>query len=61
MPKSHAALCQAIQKHPDATISELAQYAGMSPSRVSQIIRILKDTGKLKRQGSNKVGAWMLL
>lgn len=50
----------AIKARGDATVAEIASMTGMSKSTVSRRIHELKDSGKLRREGTNRGGRWVV-
>ncbi len=55
---SEAAVLRAIGDRPSITIGELSKVTGLSTSRISSILKLLKETGRITRVGSNKNGWW---
>ena len=55
---SETAVLRAIGDRPSITIGELSRVTGLGTSRISTIIRQLKETGRIVRVGSNKSGWW---
>lgn len=49
---------EAIKNNPTATIKELSSMVGLGTSRVSTIVKELKNKGKIKRVGKTKGGYW---
>lgn len=47
-------------QRPDITAKELSKVLEFSTRKVSRIIKILKETGKITRIGSNKKGYWRI-
>jgi Fic family protein len=52
---------EAIKRNPRITYDELAVLLEKSTATVKRIIKILKQTGKIIRVGSNKTGYWEVL
>ncbi len=55
---SHVNVLKAIINVPSITISELENITGLKSSRISTILKELKELGKISRVGSNKNGYW---
>ena len=53
-------IIQTFINQPSATIKEVASLLNMSTSRISEIIKELKDMDILERKGSNKDGYWLV-
>lgn len=53
-------LLDALETHPDYTISKLAELTGLSRSLISKTIPKLKKAGIVERNGSNKKGIWIV-
>ncbi len=58
---SEKAVFEAIRNNPIGTIPELSQMVGLGTSRVSLIIKELKQKGKIERVGKTKGGYWKIL
>lgn len=58
---SEKKLLSAIATRPSMTTNELSKVIGVSVPRVNQLIKSLKDLGKIKREGSKKDGYWKVL
>ena len=58
---SQTAVLSLLKEHPTYRTDELADKAGLSISRINQIIKELKTMNRLERQGSNKNGYWQTL
>ena len=54
-------ILMALNTNPSITIIDLAMSLGMSRSTVSRVIKKLKDTGIIKRSGSDKSGKWQII
>ncbi len=55
---SEKAVFEAIKNNPTSTIPELSKIIGLGTSRISIIIKTLKDRGKITRVGKTKGGYW---
>ncbi len=51
-------ILMALKENPTFTIKDLANFCQLGTSRVSQVIKTLKERGKLERVGANKAGYW---
>ena len=49
---------KAIKNHPTYSVKQIAALVNLGTTRVSQIVRLLKDKNIIKRVGSNKSGYW---
>lgn len=52
---------KAIIGKPSITTNELCKVTNLGTSRISQLIKELKDLNKIKRIGSNKTGYWEII
>ena len=43
------------------TIPRMAQQLGLGERQVRRLIASLKENGKIKREGSNKFGCWIVV
>lgn len=59
--KTAAALLNALQQTPDATIPQLAKVTGVSVRTVERQLQKLQQQGRLKRVGSKKSGYWQVM
>ncbi|HJJ54906.1 MAG TPA: putative DNA binding domain-containing protein [Methanocorpusculum sp.] len=57
---SEKAVINEIMQNPQVTISIIAAHLSMSISNVNQIIRKLKQKGRINRVGSKKTGMWVI-
>lgn len=57
---SQETVLKAIINTPSITIAELVNVVGLQSSRISTIIKELKQLGKITRVGSNKNGYWKI-
>ena len=51
----------AISRNPEITIPELATELSVSLRSMERIIKKLKDQGRIAREGSARVGKWVIL
>ncbi|MGN0906147.1 MAG: ATP-binding protein [Bullifex sp.] len=51
----------AIKNNPSATQRELSHLTGLGTTRVAEIIKELKEKGRVERVGSKKTGHWIVL
>ena len=58
LPKSHAAVLKIIRENPLFKTDQIAKAAGLSRTRIGQIIADLKEMGKLVRIGGKRDGFW---
>jgi len=58
LPKSHAAVLKIIRENPLFKTEQIAKAAGLSRTRIGQIIADLKEMGKLVRIGGKRDGFW---
>ena len=58
LPKSHAAVLKIIRESPLSKTDQIAKAAGLSRTRIGQIIADLKEMGKLVRKGGKRDGFW---
>jgi len=49
-----------LKADPHMTISRMAQQLGLGERQVRRLIASLKEKGKIKREGSNKFGCWIV-
>jgi len=59
--KTSEKVLQHIASNPYATIRELAERVGKEPRTIERALTKLKDTGSIKRIGSDKEGYWEIL
>ena len=57
----HIKILELIKNYPSASIAKLSSFAGLGTTRVSEIIKELKQMKKIERKGSKKGGYWILL
>jgi ATP-dependent DNA helicase RecG len=55
---TQAKVLMALKENPMFTIKEVAVFCQLGTTRVSQVLKSLKEKGKLERIGSNKAGYW---
>ena len=48
----------ALKDNPTSTLNEVSKLVGIGTSRISEIVRNLKEEGRLERVGSNRDGYW---
>ena len=48
----------AIKNNPSFTVKELSSVTGLGTTRIGEIIKELKEKGKIERVGSKKNGYW---
>ena len=53
-------ILKAIKNHPTYSVKQIAELVNLGTTRVSQIIRILKENKLIIRVGSNKSGYWKI-
>lgn len=58
--KSHFIL-QILHEHPQTTAKELATLLHTTTRTAERILRQLKQCGKIKREGSDRFGHWVIL
>ena len=58
LSKSETKILLVIKENPTFTLKEIATFCELGTSRVSVIIKSLKDMGKIERIGGNKGGYW---
>ena len=51
-------MLMAIKENPTFTMKELAAFCQLGTTRVGEVIKSLKEIGKLERVGANKGGYW---
>ncbi len=51
----------ALKDNPTFTIRDISSFCQLSTSRIGDILRVLKERGKLERVGSKKGGYWRVL
>ncbi len=61
LTKSQKAVFDVIKNNPTFTIKEISQLVGLGTTRVSQIIKTLKNEGKIKRVGATKGTYWLTI
>ena len=54
------AVLSIILKNPEATQGAIAKEVGASLSTVKRIMRSLQKSGKLRREGTNRNGSWVV-
>lgn len=54
------AVLSIILKKPEATQGAIAKEVGASLSTVKRIMRSLQKSGKLRREGTNRNGSWVV-
>lgn len=59
--KTEAQILRLLRQDPTITQRRIAGQLNKSKSTVERAIRKLKQSGKIKRAGSDKVGQWELL
>lgn len=59
-PSSEERLLALLKSDPHMTIPIMAQQLGLGERQVRRIIASLKEKGKIKREGSNKFGCWIV-
>ncbi len=57
---SQTKVFNAIKDDPQILTRDIAEVADLKISRVNQVIRELKDAGRISRVGSNKSGYWQV-
>ncbi len=50
----------AIKENPTFTLKEISDFCNIGTTRVSEIIKDLKELGKIERVGSKKGGYWKI-
>jgi ATP-dependent DNA helicase RecG len=58
LSKNQAKILLVIKENPTFTLKEIATFCELGTSRVSVIIKSLKEMGKIERVGGNKGGYW---
>lgn len=59
-PSSEERLLVLLKADPRMTIPRMAQQLGLGERQVRRLIASLKEKGKIKREGSNKFGCWIV-
>ena len=54
-------LIKLMENNPAITILEMAEKSGLSRSGVQYVLNSLKTKGKVRREGSQKSGKWIIL
>ena len=54
-------LLEAIRANPKKTQKKLAEETGLSARTISRVIRKLRETGVIRRVGSDKTGYWEII
>ena len=49
-----------LEENAEITAQQMAQQMGISPRKVSRLIRALKESGKIVRVGSDRKGYWKI-
>ena len=57
---SEKRLLALMKSDPRMTIPSMAQQLGLGERQVRRLIASLKEKGKIKREGSNKFGCWIV-
>lgn len=57
---NQAKVFMVLKDNPTISISDISKICGLGTTRVSQIIKSLKESGRLERVGSNKDGYWKI-
>ncbi len=57
---THNKVLMTLKDNPTITIGDISKICGLGTTRVSQIIKNLKETGRLERVGSRKDGYWQI-
>lgn len=60
-PSSEEHLLALLKTDPRMTIPRMAQQLGLGERQVRRLIASLKEKGKIKREGSNKFGCWIVV
>ena len=60
-PSSEERLLALLKTDPRMTIPRMAQQLGLGERQVRRLIASLKEKGKIKREGSNKFGCWIVV
>ena len=50
-----------IRQHPEYTLDDIGKELGRSRRMVSRYIAALQDNGIIKKEGSKKIGKWIIL
>ncbi len=56
----HAKVLTALKENPTFTMKEVASFCGIGTTRVGEIMKNLKEKGRLERVGSRKDGYWVV-
>lgn len=59
-PSSEERLLALLKTDPRITIPRMAQQLGLGERQVRRLIASLKEKGKIRREGSNKFGCWIV-
>lgn len=57
----HAKVLMAIKDNPTFTRKDLASFCGLGTTRIGEIMKDLKELGKIERIGGNKGGYWKIV
>jgi predicted HTH transcriptional regulator len=57
----HGNLLTLLAYAPHSTFAELANTTGLHPKTVQRRIKELQELGKLKREGSDRKGSWVII
>jgi len=50
-----------VKQNPDFTLDQISEYTGLPKRTVSREMKVLQDTGMIKRIGSPKTGHWEVI
>ena len=59
--KTSGKILELIQRTPSITVGELAMTLGFSSRAVEKQVAKLKDSGRIRREGSDRDGTWVVL
>jgi predicted HTH transcriptional regulator len=53
-------IIEAIRANPTITMANLASYVGIDERNIKRNMKLLKDSGAVKREGSSRKGHWTI-
>lgn len=56
-----AAILNVLRKHPEYSQADIAKETGIDINNVKYHVRMLKEKGKIRRQGTSHKGIWIVL
>lgn len=61
LTKTEKDLIKLIEKNPTITITKMSEMSGLSRGGVQYVLNSLKSKGKIRREGSQKKGRWIVI